>query len=130
MSICLAKYDQTFPEHYSKRMFRANRQGPESYLHVLEGIEKGIRHLHRLGIIHDINPSHIMLKGNVPVIIDFGYCQREGESLGALAVRMNGLMRRFNHLFVRMTLMHWKQSGYGWPTIRRLFNLMNSRQIF
>ncbi|KAK1246250.1 hypothetical protein MKX08_000052 [Trichoderma sp. CBMAI-0020] len=87
MSICFAKYDQTLmqaanPHHYSKRMFRANRQGLESYLHVLEGVEKGIRHLHKLGIIHnDINPSNIMLKGNVPVIIDFGSCQKEGKSL-------------------------------------------------
>ncbi|UKZ61447.1 uncharacterized protein TrAtP1_002712 [Trichoderma atroviride] len=87
MSICFAKYDQTLmqavnPHHYSKRMFRANRQGLESYLHVLEGVERGLRHLHKLGIIHnDINPSNIMLKGNVPVIIDFGSCQKEGESL-------------------------------------------------
>lgn len=87
MSVCFAKYDQTLmqavnPQNYGKRMFRANRQGLESYLHILEGVGDGIRHLHKLGIVHnDINPSNIMLKDNVPIIIDFGSCQKEGGSL-------------------------------------------------
>lgn len=87
ISICFAKYNQTLmqaaiPQNYGKRMFRANRQGLKRYLHVLEGVENGIQHLHQLGIVHnDINPSNIMLKGNVPIIIDFGSCQKERGSL-------------------------------------------------
>lgn len=89
VGICFAKYEQTLmqavnPRSYGKRMFQlqAARQDLESYRHVLEGVESGIRHLHKLGVAHnDINPSNIMLHGGMPVIIDFGSCRKVGESL-------------------------------------------------
>lgn len=51
------------PRSYMKRMSWSERQGRgDSYSHILEGIENGIRHLHSLGPVHnDINPSNIML---------------------------------------------------------------------
>ena len=81
--------------------------------HGLERVESGIRHLHSLGLIHnDINPSNIMLDGEIP-IIDFGSCQREGESLEGIAVPTDGLKRRFRLPFPRTTWMRWKKSVYG-----------------
>lgn len=48
----------------------------------LNGVEKGIVHLHSLGLIHnDINPSNIMFDEDVPVIIDFDSCRPVGQSL-------------------------------------------------
>ncbi|TLD36618.1 Calcium/calmodulin-dependent protein kinase-like [Venturia nashicola] len=43
---------------------------------VLQGIEKGIRHLHRLNLVHnDLTPSNIMLfDDDTPVITDFDSC--------------------------------------------------------
>ncbi|KAG5996556.1 hypothetical protein E4U52_006368 [Claviceps spartinae] len=50
----------------------------------LDGIERGIRHLHSLDIVHnDINPSNIMLDElDRPVIIDFDGWQKNGQKLG------------------------------------------------
>jgi serine/threonine protein kinase len=51
----------------------------------LMGIESGIQHLHRHGLIHcDINPSNIMFerKNDTPIIIDFDSCRRRGDLLG------------------------------------------------
>ncbi len=54
--------------------------------HCLNGIKAGMEHLHRLGLIHnDLNPSNIMMSGDVPVIIDFDSCKREGNKLGSKA---------------------------------------------
>lgn len=46
----------------------------------LDGIERGIRHLHLLGLVHnDINPAKIMFEGDgAPIIIDFGSCRATG----------------------------------------------------
>ncbi|KAG5986692.1 hypothetical protein E4U52_008357 [Claviceps spartinae] len=62
--ICLAKLEMSL----YKRM--QDSTPFDKYL-VLEGIERGIRHLHSLGIVHnDINPATIMLdKLDRPVII-------------------------------------------------------------
>ncbi|KAG6229008.1 hypothetical protein E4U25_007501 [Claviceps purpurea] len=50
----------------------------------LEGVERGIRHLHSLGIVHnDINPDNIMFdEMDRPVIIDFDCWQQNGLELG------------------------------------------------
>ncbi|EED11921.1 conserved hypothetical protein [Talaromyces stipitatus ATCC 10500] len=50
----------------------------------IQSIESGIRHLHRLGLIHnDINPRNIMIsEDDRPIIIDFDSCKPEGEELG------------------------------------------------
>jgi serine/threonine protein kinase len=87
IGICFSKYDSTLmqlvnPGSFMKRKSRSIRQNTRDYRYVLGGLERAIRHLHSLGIIHnDINPSNVMLNGNVPVIIDFDSCRREGESL-------------------------------------------------
>ncbi|KAG5988798.1 hypothetical protein E4U52_006234 [Claviceps spartinae] len=49
----------------------------------LEGVERGIRHLHSLGIVHnDIKPDNIMCDElDRPVIIDFDSRGREGQKL-------------------------------------------------
>ena len=53
----------------------------------LAGIEKGIQHLHSIGIVHnDINPSNIMVDElDHPVLIDFDSCRRKGQKLGLKA---------------------------------------------
>ncbi|KAJ2894094.1 uncharacterized protein MKZ38_007933 [Zalerion maritima] len=85
--ICFAKYDSTLmqlvnPGSFTKRKSRSIRQNTRDYRYVLGGLERAVRHLHSLGLIHnDINPSNIMLDGDVPVIIDFESCRRKGESL-------------------------------------------------
>lgn len=47
------------------------------------GIEKGIQHLHYLGLVHnDINPANIMLdETGTPIIIDFDSCRLIGQDL-------------------------------------------------
>ena len=46
-------------------------------------IENGIAHLHSLGLVHnDLNPANIMFsEDDIPEIIDFDSCRREGENL-------------------------------------------------
>ena len=49
----------------------------------LDGVEKGIRHLYNLGLVHnDLNPANIMFDGAYrPVVIDFNACSPEGYDL-------------------------------------------------
>ncbi|KAG6297780.1 hypothetical protein E4U45_005396 [Claviceps purpurea] len=90
--ICLAKYIMTLDE-------RMEDGTPFDKDLFLEGIERGIRHLHSLGIVHnDINPTNIMLDElNCPVIIDFDSWGRKGQKLeygmkkGTLEWSINGL---------------------------------------
>ncbi|KAG6055616.1 hypothetical protein E4U17_002846 [Claviceps sp. LM77 group G4] len=75
--LCLAKYKMTL----------RNRMDESTALDkdlCIEGIERGVRHLHSLGIVHnDINPTNIMLDElDNPIIIDFDSWQREGQKLG------------------------------------------------
>ena len=54
--------------------------------HCSRGIEAGVRHMHKLGLVHnDLNPSNIMMDGDNPVIIDCDSCKREGDELGSKA---------------------------------------------
>lgn len=56
---------------------------PEERIMYYEGIEKGVGHLHQLGLIHnDLNPSNIIMNGDTPVIIDFDCCRPNGKRLG------------------------------------------------
>ncbi|KAG6249139.1 hypothetical protein E4U23_002442 [Claviceps purpurea] len=74
--LCLAKYKITLDERmevgtpFDKDLF-------------LEGVERGIRHLHSLGIVHnDIKPDNIMCDElDRSVIIDFDSWGREGQKL-------------------------------------------------
>jgi len=68
-------------------------------------IQRGVEHLHDLGLIHnDLKPCNIMMDGNKPVIIDFDTCKREGESLGSKAgtvgwTKPSSLARRENDIY-------------------------------
>ncbi|KAG6126270.1 hypothetical protein E4U12_006682 [Claviceps purpurea] len=75
--LCLAKYKMTLEE-------RMEVNTPLDKELCLEGIERGIRHLHSLGIVHnDISPYNIMLdEMDRPVIIDFDSWQKNGQILG------------------------------------------------
>ncbi|KAG6072847.1 hypothetical protein E4U15_006739 [Claviceps sp. LM218 group G6] len=70
--ICLAKYKR-----------HSMRDAPLNKDLFLEGIERGIRHLHSLGVIHnDIKPQNIMLDElDRPVIIDFDSWGRQEQEL-------------------------------------------------
>ncbi|KAG5967439.1 hypothetical protein E4U56_000849 [Claviceps arundinis] len=75
--LCLAKYKMTLRE----RMDESTDFDKDL---VVDGIERGIRHLHSLGIVHnDINPRNVMFDElDRPIIIDFDSWQREGQKLG------------------------------------------------
>ena len=76
VGLCFVKYTSTLYE----RLIGSSLAEREAYM---EGIERGVFHLHQLGLIHnDLNPANIMMDGDVPVIIDFDSCRRKGERLG------------------------------------------------
>lgn len=85
--ICFVKYGITLmqavnPRNFMKRKLSATRQGLGNYRQVVEDVKKGLEHVHSLGLVHnDLNPSNIVSDGNTWVIIDFGSCRYEGESL-------------------------------------------------
>ncbi|KAM7191157.1 Protein kinase-like domain containing protein [Rhypophila sp. PSN 637] len=85
--LCFEKYQRTLmqevnPNSFMKRKVRSDCQRSKDYSSILAGIKSGIEHLHALGLVHnDINPSNIMLDGEMAVIIDFDSCRRIGESL-------------------------------------------------
>ena len=62
---------------------RIESRVPIDVQHFLKGIQNGISHLHKLGLIHnDINPTNNMLEPNdKPDIIDFDACTVEGGKL-------------------------------------------------
>ncbi|KAK0743842.1 kinase-like domain-containing protein [Schizothecium vesticola] len=50
---------------------------------LVRGIRDCVAHLHSLGLVHnDLNPSNVMVEGDVAVIIDFDSCRREGAAMG------------------------------------------------
>ena len=66
-----------YKETLSDRLRGRNR--PLNLRSCLKGVKSGLDHLHDLGLNH-INPANIMLdKEDVPIIIDFDSCQREGD---------------------------------------------------
>lgn len=86
--ICFAKYQKILiravhPGNHMKRRFPYDNGALEDVESCLGGVEEGIRHLHSLGLVHnDIDPANIMLTDNgIPVIIDFGSCRANGQSL-------------------------------------------------
>lgn len=90
--LCFGKYDMTLlekTEHDSR---------PFDWDLCLRDIQKGIEHLHRLGLVHcDINPRNVMMNENMAVIIDFDSCHREGERLGAKAGAGGWTRDEFTH---------------------------------
>ncbi|KFX90176.1 hypothetical protein O988_08309 [Pseudogymnoascus sp. VKM F-3808] len=80
--LCFVKYGTTLLE----RVYEGSRDIDADI--CLRGIQNGVQHLHRLSLIHcDINPANILMSGDndVPIIIDFDSCRREGEELGLKA---------------------------------------------
>ncbi|KFY36088.1 hypothetical protein V494_05328 [Pseudogymnoascus sp. VKM F-4513 (FW-928)] len=80
--LCFVKYGVTLLERVSKRSQDLDAEV------CLRGIQSGIEHLHKLGLVHcDINPANILMSGDgdVPIIIDFDSCRHEGEPLGLKA---------------------------------------------
>ncbi|KAF5021201.1 hypothetical protein F66182_6761 [Fusarium sp. NRRL 66182] len=69
---------------YSMNLFEVVRSSKAVDIEgCLLGIENGIQHLHGLGYVHnDLNPSNIMMEGDVPIIIDMDSCQLEGAKIG------------------------------------------------
>jgi serine/threonine protein kinase len=95
--IYFTKYDETLMERVSplrcsKLDSAYERRGADrnQVERWVEGIERGIRHLHGLGIVHnDLNPSNIMFHGDDPVIIDFDSSRPTGHDL-SLVKRTHG----------------------------------------
>ncbi len=73
--LCFVRYKETL----SERLRDSDR--PLNLRSCLEGVKNGLDHLHNLGLNHnDVNPRNIMLdEEDVPIIIDFDSCQREGD---------------------------------------------------
>ncbi|KAI0410603.1 serine/threonine kinase [Xylaria grammica] len=74
--LCLAKYDITLSD-------KQKLGDPIDVNRCLQGIRRGVDHLHGLGLVHnDLNPNNIMMDGDDPVIIDFDSCRQQGQELG------------------------------------------------
>jgi serine/threonine protein kinase len=75
--LCFRRYDMTLQDKVSSG-------DPSDKEACLRGIEDGIKHIHRLGLVrNDLYPDNVMVDrdGANPVIIDFGHCSREGLEL-------------------------------------------------
>jgi serine/threonine protein kinase len=83
--ICFTKYSETLmhrvnPKNRGKRAFTFDSRSLKKP--NLQGVEKGVQHLHSLGLTHnDLNPSNIMYGEDTLVIIDFDSCRPVGSSL-------------------------------------------------
>jgi len=77
MGLCFVRYEMTLADRLNDQHCPLNRDV------CLSGIELGLKHLDSLGLIHnDVNPCNIMFQADdIPVIIDFDSCQREGDKL-------------------------------------------------
>ncbi|KAF5004589.1 hypothetical protein FDECE_8919 [Fusarium decemcellulare] len=79
VALVLAKYRMQLSDKLAE-------SSPAERQMYYEGVERGVQHLHQLGLVHnDLNPSNIMLDGTNPVIIDFDSCRPKGEEIGAKA---------------------------------------------
>jgi serine/threonine protein kinase len=87
--ICFKQYKQPLqqklnPGHLNKRAFaRSACLDGDWCSGIIEGMKRGIDHLHALGLVHnDLSPSNIMLdERDTAIIIDFGSCRRIGKNL-------------------------------------------------
>ncbi|PBK64275.1 hypothetical protein ARMSODRAFT_1054458 [Armillaria solidipes] len=77
--LCFKRYGQTLRDAVEKGTLKAG-----DIECILEQIEKGIQHIHGLGLVHnDINPANILLDADnaTPIIIDFNSCYKKGTSM-------------------------------------------------
>jgi serine/threonine protein kinase len=78
--LCFVKYDITLSQRVAQdsHSFNASR--------LLQGIKKGLRHLHSPDLIHcDLNPTNVFMKGDIPIIGDFDSYRRKEDKLGLKA---------------------------------------------
>ncbi|KGQ10117.1 Serine/threonine-protein kinase/endoribonuclease IRE2 [Beauveria bassiana D1-5] len=79
-ALVLERLDKTLQQHVHEPSF-AKLDGEK----FAEALESAVAYLHSLGLAHnDINPGNIMVKGGMPVLIDFGSCQPFGGRLQSL----------------------------------------------
>jgi len=105
-SLCFVKYGMNLRD----RVISDSR--PFDTDLILQGIRKGIRHLHSLGLIHcDLNPMNIVMDGDTPVIIDFDSCHRKGERLGLKGGTWGWTDENFEFAMP-------ENDEYGWSKIR------------
>jgi Protein kinase domain len=88
--LCFAKQHDSLmsrvnPGCHGKRLFPSHERPLKDIKAFLEGIEKGLKHIHVLGLVHnDINPANIMFAtkdDEIPIIIDFDTCWPIGHSM-------------------------------------------------
>ncbi|KAF4335305.1 hypothetical protein FBEOM_10852 [Fusarium beomiforme] len=84
---CLVEDDRieglVLGKYTSKLSDKLADSDPAERMRPYEGVDRGVRHLHKIELIHnDLKPANIMADGNIPVIIDFDSCRHEGEKLG------------------------------------------------
>jgi serine/threonine protein kinase len=86
--LCFKKYqvDKINPGHLNKSMFIQSKDRAAAWMmatRYLPGIERGIRQLHVLGIIHnDLNPANVMItEDDTPLLIDFDSSTASGAAL-------------------------------------------------
>merc|ERR1712000_25844 len=78
--LCLRRYDRTLAE-----IVREESIGHDQLKAYIEDVERGIKHLHSLGLVHgDLNPHNVMVdkSRNTAVLIDFDSCRPVGERMG------------------------------------------------
>lgn len=79
-SLLLERLDKTLLQYVKEPSFSQLDK-----IKLVEGLESAVAHLHSLGLAHnDINPTNIMIKDGMPVLIDFGSCQPFGGRLQSL----------------------------------------------
>lgn len=82
-AIVLERIDQTLMEYASTPAFHELDKAK-----FIEALELAVDTLHSLGFAHnDINPYNIMVKNEMPVLIDFRSCQPFGKRLQSLGTR-------------------------------------------
>lgn len=88
--LCFAKYHESLMArvnsgHHGKRWFDATERPLTDTSLCLEGIKRGLEHLHSLGLVHnDLNPSNIMFPAeddDTAIIVNFGSCRPIGASM-------------------------------------------------
>ena len=80
-AIVLEKLEWTLTQYISKPEF----QQLDLARFVAE-LQSAVDYLHSLGLAYnDIHPENIMVKNNLPVLIDFGSCQPFGKRLQLLS---------------------------------------------
>lgn len=79
-AIVLERLDQTLTQFATTPSFQHLDRIP-----FFRAIESAVGHVHDMGLAHnDINPDNVMIKNDMPVLIDFGSCQPFGMPLQSL----------------------------------------------